>query len=317
MAPISNDLLLAAALTGAVPAGLAQTPASAPDANRPRTGVATTVTTNPQRGSTSTTMYIDGTSGQRLTTDANSTLHVLFSDQSAVTIGPNSELVIARYEFDPKAKSGQILIDLTKGLLRVVGGLISKKTAAQVRTSTATIGIRGGISIVSAQADKTDATFLFGIDMRVTGKTDGNDGSGGADDTNVGDNTGSGQSGPPGLPGGAIVIATPGFSVVLQPGQNILDLQPVRTSTSQLAAYSSGFGQNTPPPPSPPAPSPPAPSPPSNRLNTLVNNLSPTRQSNPTGINLVTRGANGSTGGSGGPPTLNQLIGTTQLGNKS
>lgn len=165
MAPISNDLLLAAALTSAVPAVLAQ---PVTDASRPRTGVATTIKAGAVRGA-STTMYIDGTTNQRLTTDANSTMHVLFSDQSAVTLGPDSELVIAKYQFDAKAREGQILIDLTKGLLRVVGGLISKKTATEVRTSTATIGIRGGIANVAAATDgKTTANFAFGQSMSVT-----------------------------------------------------------------------------------------------------------------------------------------------------
>jgi hypothetical protein len=168
MAPISNDLLLAAALTSAVPAALAQ---PAQDVSRPRTGVATTVTTNAARGSNTTTMYIDGTTGQRLTTDANSTIHVLFSDQSALTIGPNSELVIAKFEFDNQSKNGQILINLSKGFLRVVGGLISKKTSAVVRTATATVGIRGGISEITETSDPAPSTgtqFLFGTEATVT-----------------------------------------------------------------------------------------------------------------------------------------------------
>jgi hypothetical protein len=163
MAPISNDLLLAAALTSAVPMVAAQ---PATDAGRPQAGVVTTAKTGPVRGST--TMYIDGTTNQRLTTDANSRIHVLFSDQSAVTIGPDSELVITKYQFDTKAKDGQILMDLTKGLLRVVGGLISKKTETVVRTSTATIGIRGGITMVDSQPNQTSGVFLFGQSMRVT-----------------------------------------------------------------------------------------------------------------------------------------------------
>jgi hypothetical protein len=162
MAPLSNDLLLAAALTSAVPAVLAQ---PATDASL-RTGVATTVRSGAARSST--TMYIDGTTNQRLTTDANSTMHVLFSDQSAVTLGPNSEMTIAKYEFNPKAKEGQILLEMTKGLLRVVGGLISKKTETVVRTSTATIGIRGGITTVEHNNGNTSGTFLFGQGMRAT-----------------------------------------------------------------------------------------------------------------------------------------------------
>lgn len=164
MAPITNDLLLAAALTSAVPVVVAQ---PVTDAGRPQTGVATTVKTGAVRGA-STTMYVDGATNQRLATDANSTMHVLFSDQSAVTLGPNSELVIAKYEFNAKARDGQILMDLTKGLLRVVGGLISKKTETVVRAGTATIGIRGGITIAETDGQRTSGTFLFGQGMRVT-----------------------------------------------------------------------------------------------------------------------------------------------------
>lgn len=164
MAPISNDLLLAAALTSAVPLAAAQ---PVTDAGRSQTGVATTVRTGSVRGA-STTMYIDGATDQRLTTDANSTMHVLFSDQSAITLGPNTELVVAKYEFNPKAREGQILMDLTKGLLRVVGGLISKKTETVVRAGTATIGIRGGISVVQTNGQSTSGVFLFGDGMRVS-----------------------------------------------------------------------------------------------------------------------------------------------------
>lgn len=163
MAPISNDLLLAAALSSGIPAAMAQT---APNPGGPRTGVATTVKAGPARSST--TMYIDGTTNQRLTTDANSTMHVLFSDQSAVTLGPNSEMMIAKYEFNPQSRDGQILLEMTKGLLRVVGGLISKKTETVVRTSTATIGIRGGITMVDSQPNQTSSVFLFGQGMRAT-----------------------------------------------------------------------------------------------------------------------------------------------------
>ncbi len=164
--PISKDLWLAAALTGAaLPAALAQ-PA---DVDRQKTAVVTSVTTSASRTANVTTKYIDATSGQRLITDANTTMHVLFSDQSSITLGPNSEMVIAKYQFDSKAKTGQLLMDMTKGLLRVVGGLISKKTETVVRTNTATVGIRGGITVVEVTDLQTQAAFLFGEQMRVTG----------------------------------------------------------------------------------------------------------------------------------------------------
>lgn len=164
--PIQKDWWLAAALTGAaLPAAMGQTPAAA----QRQTGIVTTVTQGAASPGSSAPIYIENTRGQKLTTGPNQTLHVLFSDQSALTVGPNSEITIAEYRYDPKAKDGNILVDLTKGLLRVVGGAISKKNETVVRTSTATIGIRGGITLVETNGQNTSGTFLFGQMMRATG----------------------------------------------------------------------------------------------------------------------------------------------------
>lgn len=163
--PIQKDWWLAAALTGAaLPAAMGQTPTAA---DGRQTGIVTSVTQGVPGGGASTPIYIDATRGRKLTTGPNQTLHVLFSDQSALTLGPNSEVTIAEYRYDAKTKDGNVLVDMTKGLLRVVGGFISKKNETVVRTSTATIGIRGGISTVSHENNQTSASFLFGQSMRV------------------------------------------------------------------------------------------------------------------------------------------------------
>lgn len=163
--PIQKDWWLAAALTGAaLPAAMGQTPTAADR----QTGIVTSVTQGAPSTDASTPIYIDNTRGQKLTTGPNQVLHVLFSDQSALTLGPNTEVTIAEYRYDAKTKDGNVLVDMTKGLLRVVGGFISKKSETVVRTSTATIGIRGGISTVSHENNQTSANYLFGQSMRVT-----------------------------------------------------------------------------------------------------------------------------------------------------
>ena len=125
-------------------------------------------------------IYVTETRGQRITTGPGETTHVLFSDQSAITVGPNSEVVIAEYQYNPPPRSttpaaalqpgtGQLLLQLPKGILRVVGGLLSKFSATRVQTPTATIGIRGGISIVEHDDQgATTGTFLFGEEMEAT-----------------------------------------------------------------------------------------------------------------------------------------------------
>jgi hypothetical protein len=71
--------------------------------------------------------------------------HILFPDQSSLNIGPNSELVIDEYIYDPNANTGRMSATAIKGVLRYVGGQISHKTGITVTTPSGYIGIRGGI----------------------------------------------------------------------------------------------------------------------------------------------------------------------------
>lgn len=141
---------------------------------------ASVVSPSARTGARKPPIYVSETRGQRITTGPGETTHVLFSDQSAITVGPNSEVVITEYQYTPpppsvtpaaalQPGSGQLLLQMPKGILRVVGGLLSKRGATLVKTPTATIGIRGGISIVEhSDAGVTTGTFLFGDEMRAT-----------------------------------------------------------------------------------------------------------------------------------------------------
>lgn len=164
--PIHKDWWLAAALTGAaLPAAMGQVPASA---DSRQTGVITSVTQQAPAADASTPIYIDSTQGQRLVTGPGQTMHVLFSDQSAITVGPDSEVVITEYRYDPQTKNGNLLVDMPKGMVRVVGGFISKTNETVVRTGTAEVGIRGGITMVESRNGQTSAHYLFGQQMRVS-----------------------------------------------------------------------------------------------------------------------------------------------------
>jgi len=58
-------------------------------------------------------------------------------------------------------------------VFRFVGGALSKKKAVTFKTPVATIGIRGGIGVITVDAEtgKTDAAFLYGTEMTVTNST--------------------------------------------------------------------------------------------------------------------------------------------------
>jgi hypothetical protein len=66
-----------------------------------------------------------------------------------MTIGPNSDVSIDEYVFDPQANTGKLAATLAKGAMRFVGGQISHNGDATVKTASAVVGIRGGISILT------------------------------------------------------------------------------------------------------------------------------------------------------------------------
>lgn len=104
---------------------------------------------------------------ERIRTGANGRTQVVFLDGSALTIGPNADMVIDEFVYDPDAKVGTLALTAAKGAFRFVGGRISKKKPVVIKTPTAVIGIRGGIALFEV-GSSTRATFLFGDQMQVT-----------------------------------------------------------------------------------------------------------------------------------------------------
>jgi len=117
---------------------------------------------------------LDVFANERITTTANDRAQLLFVDGSTLSIGPNSELTLDRYFFDPAKSTGTIAISAGRGVLRLVGGAITKDNEATIRTPSGTIGIRGGITIVEITGPtQTNAYFVFGRGMR--GDSEGRD----------------------------------------------------------------------------------------------------------------------------------------------
>ena len=137
---------------------------------------------------------VDVQANELITTSANDRAHLLFLDGSSLTVGPNAQLTIDKFVFDPNTKTGELAINASKGVLRLVGGKISKNGPIVITTPANTVGIRGGITILDVKANQTDSTFVFGKDMtvRAAGQTQIATRPGSMIVTNLG--------GPPGLP---------------------------------------------------------------------------------------------------------------------
>ncbi len=113
---------------------------------------------------------VDIQSAELVTTGNADRAQLLFLDGTSLTVGPNAELRIDRFVFDPSSSTGELGVTLGKGVLRMVGGKISKTRPVVVNTPGGSTGIRGGIAIVNAQPGQTSSTFMFGRDMTVTGQ---------------------------------------------------------------------------------------------------------------------------------------------------
>jgi hypothetical protein len=110
---------------------------------------------------------------EHIVTDPGGQAQILFLDQSAMTIGPNSDLMIDAFVYDPNTGTGRLAMSATKGVMRFVGGKVSKlENAVTMRTPSATIGIRGGVFIMDQQVTgPLDVVFVFGQGVTVTGNT--------------------------------------------------------------------------------------------------------------------------------------------------
>jgi hypothetical protein len=109
---------------------------------------------------------------ERIATDTEGQAQLLMLDGSSFTIGPGASVVLDEFYFDPASGSGRAGVSLAKGMLRFIGGKLSKSQAVTIETPNGTVGIRGGIAVVEVDetTKSTRATFLYGSEMTVTGR---------------------------------------------------------------------------------------------------------------------------------------------------
>lgn len=141
---------------GAVPALLALAVLAAGEAGAQQVGTAAAVNPAAQaRGSGGSRTIVIGQSiahRERIQTTSAGSVQLLFLDKTSMTIGPNSDLAIDEYVYDPNTNSGKLAATLSKGVMRFVGGQISHAGNAQVTTPNAVVGIRGGVGIFQPNA---------------------------------------------------------------------------------------------------------------------------------------------------------------------
>ena len=83
-------------------------------------------------------------------TGLDGSVGITFQDDSLLSAGPNSELVIERFVFDSTTHQGEFDTRLKKGTLAVVSGKIVKQSpeSMRIKTPAAIMGVRGTEFIV-------------------------------------------------------------------------------------------------------------------------------------------------------------------------
>jgi hypothetical protein len=94
---------------------------------------------------------VDATSGMdmlrfdRVVTDAESRMQILLLDQTNFSVGPNSELIIDEFVYDPENGTGEVAAEFVEGVFRYVSGSVGQNDPdnVEVETAAGTIGVRG------------------------------------------------------------------------------------------------------------------------------------------------------------------------------
>lgn len=84
---------------------------------------------------------------EHVTTGPGGHLQIMLKDETVFTIGPDSDVVLDEFIYDPKTDSGKVTASVGKGVFRFITGNIGKKnpSSMEVKLPAGTIGIRGTI----------------------------------------------------------------------------------------------------------------------------------------------------------------------------
>ena len=105
---------------------------------------------------------------ERINTTNSGLVQVLLVDGSTFTVGPNSNLTIDKFVYNPRKKTGQIVATFSKGTMRFIGGKLSKNEGGvTVKTPSGALAIRGGM--FQGSTSRGVYSFLFGDSLTFRG----------------------------------------------------------------------------------------------------------------------------------------------------
>ena len=104
-----------------------------------------------------------------LVTSPDATAEIQLLDKTKLAVGSSARIVLDKFIYDPNAAPGSISINLAKGAFRFITGK-SPKAAYEIKTPTASMGVRGTVFDVFV-ADNGETVVLLhegGVDVCAT-----------------------------------------------------------------------------------------------------------------------------------------------------
>jgi hypothetical protein len=81
---------------------------------------------------------------ESIATGRDASIQILFRDETALTMGPDSKVILDKLVYDPSKKSGQMTLRAVSGAFRFVTGS-GPKEGYTIKTPVGTMGVRGTI----------------------------------------------------------------------------------------------------------------------------------------------------------------------------
>ncbi len=97
----------------------------------------------------------------------DSATEILFLDETTISLGPKSSIVLDEFVYDPDPSNSSFVLTITEGALRFTSGVLPSE-AYKIHTPVATIGVRGTIiDLVVDRETRSDGTVHTSVNLSV------------------------------------------------------------------------------------------------------------------------------------------------------
>tara|TARA_B100000886_G_C20387430_1_gene476725 strand:- start:34 stop:609 length:576 start_codon:yes stop_codon:yes gene_type:complete len=102
--------------------------------------------------------------GDTIISNTESNAQILFLDQSVLTLGEETELIIDEFVYDPNSQDGSFVSTVKTGTVKFITGQISKKNPdnLEVKVPAGTLGARGTEFVVFSESNNESTVVLLG-----------------------------------------------------------------------------------------------------------------------------------------------------------